>query len=176
MSPPREYGVQYGNHPKPTWKGFVCGVRPNGVMLGRPPQDSSMDSEEGRYVTSSPNTREPLSSTKSCTYWKHGRTSPWVLSFPHLLGQEHLEPLPHVGKEGIARSGRRSGSVLFLVYRGRDSSFGRLGARSWVLFVREISGYYWIKIKQVYQNDTKKFWSTYIDQLPIRSKKSQITL
>lgn len=115
--------------------------------------------KKGRYVTSSPNTREPSPSTKSCTYWKRGRTSPWVLSFPHLLGQEHLEPLPHVGKEGIARSGRRSGSVLFLVYRGRDSSFGRLGARSWVLFVREISGYYWIKIKQVYQNDTKKFWS-----------------
>ena len=53
---------------------------------------------------------------------------PETLAFPEavLLHDFMCYRAPHVGEEGVARAGWGSGSVLFLVHWGRDSSFGRL--------------------------------------------------
>lgn len=141
---PREYKVQQWSHLKLILEGFVL-----------------YKIQQHYDAISSMGLKHWFSRMKYVTeHTQHLPTNQRMPALPnklHLLKALptlHTEPppsytrwdIPHVGEEGVARAGWRSGSVLFLVHGGRDGSFGRLWARSWVLFIRKFSGYCWIKI------------------------------
>lgn len=177
---PIECNVQYPNHSNLTSGGFLLVQNLTASGGNALHVTQALVLKDAMWLNTpsvSQKPRSPHFPTKAASMDKAGNTSHWVSSFLLLLRWEHSEALPHVGKEGVARASRRSGSVLFLVYWGRDSSFGRLGARSWILFIREISGYYWTKIKQAYQNTTKEFWTRYTQISHLQGvRKKQINL
>ena len=120
-------------------------------MLQYPPSDSSPDPAWLSAPSTPCKPAKALISKHAASTGKSDHTTPGPLEShpPCTRRGASARPLPHVGEEGVARAGWGSGSVLFLVHWGRNSSFGRLWARSWILFIREVSGYCWMTANRI---------------------------